>query len=234
MSRHTERRATARPSIPPPINRAIEAAAAAGGGTVWFPAGNYLSYSIHLKSNVALYLDQGATIIAADSPGAGRRRRRLRCRRAERMEPVPGFRPQPLAQQPDLGRRAGEHLDPGPRAIWGKGLSRGTGRRPARGRPRRRQQVDQPEELPQRPAARLLHPARRPLRHPGHRRRQLHDRQPEDRHQPRRHRHRLLPQRAHLELLRQLAVGRRHLPEELLRPGLAPSPPNSSPSRTAT
>src|SRR5215467_13828338 len=40
------------------INKAIEAAAAAGGGTVFFPAGNYLSHSIHLKSDVALYLDQ--------------------------------------------------------------------------------------------------------------------------------------------------------------------------------
>src|SRR5664279_5231459 len=34
----------------PAINRAIEAAATAGGGTVHFPAGAYLSYSIHLKS----------------------------------------------------------------------------------------------------------------------------------------------------------------------------------------
>src|SRR6476620_2996648 len=49
------------------INKAIDAAAAAGGGTVYFPAGNYLSVSIHLKSNVALYLDQGATIIAAET-----------------------------------------------------------------------------------------------------------------------------------------------------------------------
>src|SRR6476660_370462 len=48
------------------INRAIEAAAAAGGGTVYFRAGSYLCYSIHLKSKVALYLDQGATIVAAD------------------------------------------------------------------------------------------------------------------------------------------------------------------------
>jgi polygalacturonase len=48
------------------INRAIDAAAAAGGGTVRFPAGIYLSFSIHLKSNVALYLDQGATLLAAD------------------------------------------------------------------------------------------------------------------------------------------------------------------------
>jgi len=48
------------------INKAIDAAAGAGGGTVFIPAGNYLSGSIHLKSNVSLYLDQGATIIAAD------------------------------------------------------------------------------------------------------------------------------------------------------------------------
>jgi polygalacturonase len=47
------------------INKAIEAAAAAGGGTVYFPAGNYLSGSIHLKSGISLYIDQGATIIAA-------------------------------------------------------------------------------------------------------------------------------------------------------------------------
>jgi hypothetical protein len=47
------------------INQAIDAAAAAGGGTVWFGAGTYASYSIHLKSNVALYLDHGATILAA-------------------------------------------------------------------------------------------------------------------------------------------------------------------------
>src|SRR5437899_42959 len=46
------------------INKAIEAAVQAGGGTVRFPAGNYLSVSIHLKSNIALYLDQGATIVA--------------------------------------------------------------------------------------------------------------------------------------------------------------------------
>jgi len=50
----------------PAINKAIDAAAAAGGGTVWFTAGTYRSFSIHLKSNVSLYLDQGATILAAD------------------------------------------------------------------------------------------------------------------------------------------------------------------------
>jgi len=53
------------------INRAIDTAAAAGGGTIAFPPGNYLSYTIRLKSNISLFLDQGATIIAADQPQAG-------------------------------------------------------------------------------------------------------------------------------------------------------------------
>lgn len=48
------------------INRAIESAHAAGGGTVYFPAGTYLSFSIRLKSNLTLYLGAGATIRAAD------------------------------------------------------------------------------------------------------------------------------------------------------------------------
>ena len=51
------------------INAAIEASAAAGGGTVIFPAGVYACYSIHLKSFVALYLSQGTTILAAPYGG---------------------------------------------------------------------------------------------------------------------------------------------------------------------
>jgi polygalacturonase len=50
------------------VNRAIDAAAAAGGGIVIFPAGSYLCFSIHLKSNVQLHLYQGSAIVAADSP----------------------------------------------------------------------------------------------------------------------------------------------------------------------
>jgi len=49
------------------INRAIDAASAAGGGTVRFPAGTYLSTSIRLKSHVGLFVDHGATILAADA-----------------------------------------------------------------------------------------------------------------------------------------------------------------------
>ena len=55
----------------PAINKAIEAAAAAGGGRVLFPADTWLCFSIHLKSHVDLYLSQGATILAADSPLPG-------------------------------------------------------------------------------------------------------------------------------------------------------------------
>ena len=46
------------------IDRAIVAAQAAGGGTVRFPAGRYLSVTIHLQSNVALRFDPGAVIEA--------------------------------------------------------------------------------------------------------------------------------------------------------------------------
>jgi polygalacturonase len=63
------------------INKAIEQAALKGGGTVYLPAGVYLSGSIRLKSNISLFIDQGATILAAtvsaenlydeEEPGAG-------------------------------------------------------------------------------------------------------------------------------------------------------------------
>ena len=41
---------------------AIQAAQAAGGGTVWVPAGNYVSGPIELVSNLVLHLDAGATV----------------------------------------------------------------------------------------------------------------------------------------------------------------------------
>jgi polygalacturonase len=47
------------------INRAIDACAQAGGGTVYFAAGTYLSGSIHLQSNIHLLIDAGATILGA-------------------------------------------------------------------------------------------------------------------------------------------------------------------------
>lgn len=44
------------------INQAVEACHAAGGGTVFFPAGTYLTGTVHLKSNVTLWLDAGAVV----------------------------------------------------------------------------------------------------------------------------------------------------------------------------
>ncbi len=54
----------------PAINKAIDAAKAAGGGTVYLPAGRYLSGSIHLASHLTLFLDNGAVIEAAADPAA--------------------------------------------------------------------------------------------------------------------------------------------------------------------
>jgi polygalacturonase len=108
------------------INKAIEAASAAGGATVTFRAGTYLSYSIHLKSNVVLYLGPGATVLAADTQVG------------EGYDP-----PEPNAWEmyQDFGHSHwhnslmwGEDIENvsilGPGLIWGKGLSRGGGDTP--------------------------------------------------------------------------------------------------------
>ncbi|MFH1069050.1 MAG: glycoside hydrolase family 28 protein [Candidatus Glassbacteria bacterium] len=47
------------------IQRAVEAASAAGGGTVYFPPGSYLSGTIILKSRVTLHLAAGATLLGS-------------------------------------------------------------------------------------------------------------------------------------------------------------------------
>ena len=117
----------------PAINKAIDAAAAAGGGTVRFPAGTYLSYSIHLKSDVALYLDQGSRIVAADPPPEGGAPSAPGYDLAENANST-----EPWLQYQDFGHRNwhnsliwGEGLAnvsiTGPGLIWGKGLSRGFG-----------------------------------------------------------------------------------------------------------
>ena len=112
----------------PSIDKAIAAASAAGGGTVTFGPGNYLCHSIHLKSNVDLFLGRGATIVAADGPKSG----------------GAGFdvpEPNPWDKYQDFGHSHwrnslmwGENLENisilGPGLIWGKGLTRGTGDKP--------------------------------------------------------------------------------------------------------
>ena len=51
----------------PAIQKAIDSCAASGG-MVFFPAGNYLSGTIVLKSNVTLRLSEGATLWASKRP----------------------------------------------------------------------------------------------------------------------------------------------------------------------
>ena len=111
------------------INKAIEAAAAAGGGTVHFPAGTYLSYSIRLKSNIALYFDQGSTLVAAEPDGE------------TGYEPA---EPNPTDMYQDFGHSHwhnsliwGEKLENisilGPGLIHGKGLDRWDSEKVGRG-----------------------------------------------------------------------------------------------------
>ncbi len=107
----------------PAIHRAVDAAAAAGGGTVTFPAGNYLCYSIHLKSNVALYLDQGATIVAAEGgPEKG-----YDDAEANSWDKYQDFGHSHFHNRLMWGEGIENSGITGPGRIWGKGLSRGQG-----------------------------------------------------------------------------------------------------------
>jgi polygalacturonase len=49
------------------IQKAVDACSAAGGGTVYIPAGQYLSGAIFLKSNVTLNVSEGATLLASEN-----------------------------------------------------------------------------------------------------------------------------------------------------------------------
>jgi polygalacturonase len=111
----------------PAINRAIEAAAEAGGGTVFFPAGSYLSYSIRLKNKVTLNLSSGVVIVAAETDASTQ---------GHGYDPAESNAPWENYQ--DYGHNHwhnsliwGEGLENvgicGPGLIWGKGLSRGEG-----------------------------------------------------------------------------------------------------------
>lgn len=108
-----------------PLNKAIAAAAAIGGGTVDLPPGRYLCHSIHLRSHVRLQLGTGTIILAADPPKVSD---------DEGYDlPEPN---QPWDGYQDFGHSHwhnsliwGEGLENvsicGPGLIWGKGISRG-------------------------------------------------------------------------------------------------------------
>lgn len=107
------------------INKAIDHVAALGGGTVYVPAGIYASYTIRLKSKVSLYIDNGATILAAAPTES---------RGYDHPDPIGDW-----GAYQDFGHGHwrnsliwGEGLHDiailGPGLIWGKGLGRGDGK----------------------------------------------------------------------------------------------------------
>jgi polygalacturonase len=49
------------------IQKTIEKVALNGGGTIFFPAGEYLTGALHLKSNITIYLDSGALLKFSDN-----------------------------------------------------------------------------------------------------------------------------------------------------------------------
>ena len=51
------------------IQKCIDAAAARGGGTVVVPAGNYVTGTLWLRSNINLHLEPGATLLGAQDVG---------------------------------------------------------------------------------------------------------------------------------------------------------------------
>jgi polygalacturonase len=112
------------------INNAIAAAAAAGGGTVLFPAGTYASYSIHLKSFVTLYLDSGATVLAAPVPLEGTSSGYDPAEPQGAWEPYQDFGHNHWHNSLIWGEDIHDIAILGPGLIWGKGLSRGLSRDP--------------------------------------------------------------------------------------------------------
>lgn len=49
------------------INKTIDRLNKAGGGTLYFPSGNYLTGSIKMKSNITIELEAGATLLFSDN-----------------------------------------------------------------------------------------------------------------------------------------------------------------------
>lgn len=114
----------------PAINKAIEAVAAAGGGTLLLPAGTYRCFTIRLKSKVDIHLSHGCTILAADSPKPGE----TTGESGGTYDPAGPAQPWEAYQ--DYGHNhwpnslsCGENISDfsitGPGLIHGKGLSRG-------------------------------------------------------------------------------------------------------------
>ena len=102
----------------PAVDRAIDAVAAAGGGTLYFPAGTYLCYTIHLKSNVAIHLAQGATIVAGTTGAGGQ----YDAAEPNQWDHYQDYGHSHWHNSLFLGEDIHDFSILGPGLIWGKGL----------------------------------------------------------------------------------------------------------------
>ena len=109
------------------INKAIDAAASSGGGTVLFPAGTYASYSIHLKSHVTLFLGQGAVILAAPALAEGSSGGYDEAESTQPWEAYQDYGHNHWHNSLIWGEGLNDITICGPGRIWGRGLSRGNG-----------------------------------------------------------------------------------------------------------
>jgi polygalacturonase len=110
------------------IQRAIDAADRAGGGTITFPAGTYLTFSLQLRSHITLELGAGAVLLAA-TPDLSV---------ATLQYDKPEAQPASISSYQDFGHNHwhnsliwGENLDQvavvGEGVLWGRGLNKGDG-----------------------------------------------------------------------------------------------------------
>ncbi len=110
------------------LQKAIDAAADEGGGTVAFPAGSYLCHSLHLRSRVALAFEPGSVLLAA-SPSLST---------TGNHYDLPEPQPAEIVHYQDYGHNHwhnsliwGEGLDQvaivGQGLLWGRGLEKSDG-----------------------------------------------------------------------------------------------------------
>jgi hypothetical protein len=207
------------------FRQAIQAAAKAGGGTVWVPAGSYVSAAIQLVSNLRLELDSGAVIrFVADRDAYPMVKSRYEG--VETMAPAAMIggenlenvtiagRGTLMASNPDWRKLAGQ--DPQWRASWMKVLDLIEHKEPVGGIEKRAHRRFAHHRLAHVDAAHFIFGKRH---HP-----QCHDRNlPGGKY--RRHRYRFLPPRAHFGFvfryrrrchLSEIGQGRRRAPREPL------------------
>lgn len=110
------------------LQRAINAAAKSGGGTIVFPAGTYLSFSLQLRSHITLQFNTGSTLLAATPDFT---------QSSAHYNP-PEAQPANIIPYQDFGHNHwhnsllwGEDLDQvaivGDGLLWGRGLNKGDG-----------------------------------------------------------------------------------------------------------